>query len=183
MTLFGTIWRWVINYIIYIFRWTIPFKFCNVASLWNILNVSYTNLTSYVLIGYTFCQACARDYWSEAESETCKKRVELYLQWGTLLTTALLIYLGVTLFLTLGTAVIFLFNLSTPVVKSAGGKTCLLMLASLTVACCSTLCHFSSPSHIGCLLKQPLFFISFTVCLACVTVRSFQVYRALDFTV
>uniref|UniRef100_A0A8C2KXW8 Taste receptor, type 1, member 1 n=1 Tax=Cyprinus carpio TaxID=7962 RepID=A0A8C2KXW8_CYPCA len=114
--------------------------------------------------GYTFCQACARDYWSEAESETCKKRAELYL-WGAPLTTALLIYLGVTLFFTLGTAVIFLFNLSTPVVKSAGGKTCLLMLASLTVASCSMLC----------LLKQPLFIISFTVCLVCVTVCSFQV--------
>uniref|UniRef100_A0A8C2J2A6 Taste receptor type 1 member 1-like n=1 Tax=Cyprinus carpio TaxID=7962 RepID=A0A8C2J2A6_CYPCA len=125
--------------------------------------------------GYTFCQACARDYWSEEESETCKKRAELYLLWGAPLTTALLIYLGVTLFLTLGTAVIFLFNLSTPIVKSAGGKTCLLMLASLTVASCSTLCHFSRPSQIGCLLKQPLFIISFTVCLACVTVRSFQV--------
>uniref|UniRef100_A0A8C1B410 Taste receptor, type 1, member 1 n=1 Tax=Cyprinus carpio carpio TaxID=630221 RepID=A0A8C1B410_CYPCA len=129
--------------------------------------------------GYTFCQACARDYWSEEESETCKKRAELYLPWGAPLTTALLIYLGVTLFLTLGTAVIFLFNLSTPIVKSAGGKTCLLMLASLTVASCSTLCHFSRPSQIGCLLKQPLFIISFTVCLACVTVRSFQVYGAL----
>ncbi len=160
-----------------------PFKFCNVASLWNILNVSYTNLTSYVLIGYTFCQACARDYWSEAESETCKKRVELYLQWGTLLTTALLIYLGVTLFLTLGTAVIFLFNLSTPVVKSAGGKTCLLMLASLTVACCSTLCHFSSPLPQRLPPQTAPLLYQLTVCLACVTVRSFQVYRALDFTV
>ncbi|KAL0158348.1 hypothetical protein M9458_046424, partial [Cirrhinus mrigala] len=105
-------------------------------------------------------------YWSESESETCKRRAELYLPWGAPLTTALLIYLGFTLFLTLGTAVIFLFNLSTPVVKSAGGKTCLLMLA--------TLCHFNRPSQIGCLLKQPLFIISFTMCLACVTVRSFQ---------
>ncbi|KAG1961767.1 taste receptor type [Pimephales promelas] len=125
--------------------------------------------------GYTSCQACAIDDWSEAESETCEKRAELYLSWGTPLTTALLIYLGVTLFLTLGTALIFLLNLSTPVVKSAGGKTCLLMLASLTVAASSTLCHFSRPSRTGCLLKQPLFIISFNVCLACVTVRSFQV--------
>ncbi|KAK7132239.1 hypothetical protein R3I93_018711 [Phoxinus phoxinus] len=125
--------------------------------------------------GYTSCQACAKDDWSEAESETCEKRAELYLSWGTPLTTALLIYLGVTLFLTLGTALVFLLNLSTPVVKSAGGKTCLLMLASLTVATSSTLCHFSRPSRTGCLLKQPLFIISFTVCLACVTVRSFQV--------
>uniref|UniRef100_A0A672LED3 G-protein coupled receptors family 3 profile domain-containing protein n=1 Tax=Sinocyclocheilus grahami TaxID=75366 RepID=A0A672LED3_SINGR len=134
------------------------------------------------------CMACPaatfpnKTSYTFSESETCNKRAELYLPWGASLTTALLIYLGVTLFLTLGTAVIFLFNLSTPVVKSAGGKTCLLMLASLTVASCSTLCHFSRPSHTGCLLKQPLFIISFTVCLACATVRSFQVYRALYLT-
>ncbi|XP_051961031.1 taste receptor type 1 member 1-like [Xyrauchen texanus] len=125
--------------------------------------------------GYTSCQQCILDEWSEPESEACLKRTELYLSWDAPLSKALLTYLAVTLFLTLSTALIFLFNLSTPVVKSAGGKTCLLMLASLTVASFSTLCHFSRPSRIGCLLKQPLFVVSFTVCLACVTVRSFQV--------
>ncbi|TRY87049.1 hypothetical protein DNTS_009147 [Danionella cerebrum] len=125
--------------------------------------------------GYTSCQACPADDWSEAKSEACVRREELYLAWGDALTTALFVYLSVTLFVTLGTALIFLLHLGTPVVKSAGGKTCLLMLAALTVASCSTLCHFSRPSRSGCLLKQPLFIISFTVCLACVTVRSFQV--------
>nr|AAI62412.1 Taste receptor, type 1, member 1 [Danio rerio] len=125
--------------------------------------------------GYTSCQPCPIDDWSEAESEVCLPRAELYLSWGAPLTTALIIYLAVTLFVTLGTTLVFLLNLSTPVVKSAGGKTCLLMLVSMIVACCSTLCHFSRPSRVGCLLKQPLFVISCTVCLACVTVRSFQV--------
>nr|XP_055045090.1 taste receptor type 1 member 1 [Misgurnus anguillicaudatus] len=125
--------------------------------------------------GYTSCQSCAIQEWSEAESETCLKRTELYLRWDSLLSIALLAYFAVTLFLTLGTALIFMLNLSTPVVKSAGGKICLPMLASLTVASCSTLCHFSRPSYIGCLLKQPLYYISITVCLACVTVRAFQV--------
>ncbi|KAI7794081.1 Taste receptor, partial [Triplophysa rosa] len=125
--------------------------------------------------GYTSCQPCATEEWSESESETCLQRTELYLPWDSLLSLSLLAYLAVTLFLTISTALIFLLNLNTPVVKSAGGKICLLMLASLTVASSSTLCHFGRPSQIGCLLKQPLFIISITVCLACVTVRSFQV--------
>lgn len=77
--------------------------------------------------------------------------------------------------MTLSFAVILLVNLNTPVAKSAGGRTCLLMLAALTAATLSSLCHFGPPSSLACILKQPLFIVSFTVCLACITVRSLQV--------
>lgn len=77
--------------------------------------------------------------------------------------------------MTSGSAIIFLLNLNTPVAKSAGGRTCLLMLAALTAAAMSSLCHFGQPSPLACILKQPLFIFSFTVCLACITVRSLQV--------
>ncbi|KAL6482880.1 hypothetical protein MHYP_G00077520 [Metynnis hypsauchen] len=125
--------------------------------------------------GSTSCQSCAQGQWSPAESEACLNRTVLYLPWDAPLSLALLVLLASTLLLTLGTAALFLRNLTTPVVKSAGGRTCLLMLLSLTAASCSTLCHFGTPSQPACLLKQSLFLFSFTVCLACVTVRSFQV--------
>uniref|UniRef100_A0AAR2JY74 G-protein coupled receptors family 3 profile domain-containing protein n=1 Tax=Pygocentrus nattereri TaxID=42514 RepID=A0AAR2JY74_PYGNA len=125
--------------------------------------------------GSTSCQSCAQGQWSPAESEACLNRTVLYLPWDAPLSLALLVLLALTLLLTLGTAALFLRNLTTPVVKSAGGRTCLLMLLSLTAASCSTLCHFGTPSQPACLLKQSLFLFSFTVCLACVTVRSFQV--------
>ncbi|KAL7864797.1 hypothetical protein AOLI_G00162170 [Acnodon oligacanthus] len=125
--------------------------------------------------GSTRCQSCAQGQWSPAESEACLNRTVLYLPWDAPLSLALLVLLASTLLLTLGTAALFLRNLTTPVVKSAGGRTCLLMLLSLTAASCSTLCHFGTPSQPACLLKQSLFLFSFTICLACVTVRSFQV--------
>lgn len=77
--------------------------------------------------------------------------------------------------MTSSSAIILLLNLNTPVAKSAGGRTCLLMLAALTASAMSTLCHFGQPSPLACILKQPLFIFSFTVCLACITVRSIQV--------
>lgn len=77
--------------------------------------------------------------------------------------------------MTSSSAVILLFNINTPVAKSAGGRTCLLMLAALTAAAMSSLCHFGQPSPLACILKQPLFTFSFTVCLACIAVRSLQV--------
>lgn len=77
--------------------------------------------------------------------------------------------------MTSSSAIILLLNLNTPVAKSAGGRTCLLMLAALTAAAMSSLCHFGQPSPLACILKQPLFIFSFSVCLACITVRSLQV--------
>lgn len=126
-------------------------------------------------LGSTRCQKCELYQWSPAESEVCLDRTVLLLAWGGPLSIALLLLLALTLLMTLGTGVIFLLNLGTPVVKSAGGHTCLVMLLALTAAAASALCHFGFPSRTDCLLKQPLFVFSFTMCLACVTVRSFQV--------
>ncbi|XP_041953714.1 taste receptor type 1 member 1 [Alosa sapidissima] len=125
--------------------------------------------------GTTNCQDCELDQWSVAKSEECLARTVMYLPWEHPLGIALLLLLAVTLLLTLGTALVFLLHLGTPVVKSAGGKMCLVMLLSLTVAASSALCHFGHPSKLGCLLKQPLFVCGITVCLSCITVRALQV--------
>ncbi|XP_029975191.1 taste receptor type 1 member 1 [Salarias fasciatus] len=123
----------------------------------------------------TLCQPCPPEQWAPPSSEQCLDRSVLLLPWDDPLAVALLFFLAACLLLTSGSAVILLLNLNTPVAKSAGGRTCLLMLAALTAAAMSSLCHFGPPSPLACVLKQPLFLLSFTVCLACVTVRSLQV--------
>ncbi|CAG6021235.1 unnamed protein product [Menidia menidia] len=123
----------------------------------------------------TECQPCPAEQWAPPESERCLNRAVLLLAWDDPLSIALLFFLAACLLLTSGTAIILLVNLNTPVGRSAGGRTCLLMLAALTVAALSTLCHFGQPSPLACILKQPLFTVSFSVCLACITVRSLQV--------
>ncbi|CAL8252069.1 unnamed protein product [Arctogadus glacialis] len=125
--------------------------------------------------GASSCQPCPEKEWAPPKSEKCLQRTLLFLAWDAPLSVALLLLLAATLLLTTGSAVILLLHLDTPVVKSAGGRTCIVMLASLTAAAASALCHFGLPTRPGCLLKQPLFVVSFAVCLACVTVRAFQV--------
>ncbi|XP_058499508.1 taste receptor type 1 member 1 [Solea solea] len=123
----------------------------------------------------TTCQPCLPEQWAPPRSDQCLNRTVLLLAWDAPLSIALLFFLATCLLMTLSFAVILLLNLKTPVAKSAGGRTCLLMLAALTTATMSSLCHFGPPSPLACILKQPLFIISFTVCLACITVRSLQV--------
>ncbi|XP_039903277.1 taste receptor type 1 member 1 [Simochromis diagramma] len=121
------------------------------------------------------CQPCLPEQWAPPSSEQCLNRTVLLLEWDAPLSIALLFFFATCLLMIFGTAIILLLNLNTPVAKSAGGRTCLLMLAALTAATISSLCHFGQPSPLACIFKQSLFMDSFTVCLACITMRALQV--------
>ncbi|NXS32704.1 TS1R1 protein, partial [Pomatostomus ruficeps] len=121
------------------------------------------------------CQACGLDEWSPARSEVCFNRTIEFLSWSEPLSWALLALAVLLMLLMVALAVLFALHVSTPVVKSAGGKTCFLMLGSLACTCSSLFCYFGEPSRAACLLRQPLFAISFTVFLSCVATRAFQI--------
>ncbi|NXL21120.1 TS1R1 protein, partial [Setophaga kirtlandii] len=121
------------------------------------------------------CQACALDEWAPAGSVVCFNRTIEFLSWSDPLSWVLLALAVLLMLLIAALAVLFALNASTPVVKSAGGKTCFLMLGSLACTCSSLFCYFGEPSQVACLLRVPLFAISFTVFLSCVATRSFQI--------
>ncbi|NWI78931.1 TS1R1 protein, partial [Dryoscopus gambensis] len=120
------------------------------------------------------CQACGLGEWAPAGSEVCFKRTVEFLSWSGPLSWVLLVLAVLLMLLIAALAVLFALNASTPVVKSAGGKTCFLMLGSLACSCSSLFCYFGEPSRAACLLRVPLFTISFTAFLSCVATRSFQ---------
>ncbi|NXQ81233.1 TS1R1 protein, partial [Nyctibius grandis] len=121
------------------------------------------------------CQSCGVDEWAPARSEACFNRTVEFLSWSEPISWALLTPTVLLMLLMAGLAVLFALNASTPVVKSAGGKMCFLMLGSLACACSSLFCYFGEPTRHACLLRLPLFAISFTVFLSCVATRSFQI--------
>ncbi|XP_050838646.1 taste receptor type 1 member 1 [Serinus canaria] len=121
------------------------------------------------------CQACGLDEWAPAGSEVCFNRTIEFLSWSEPLSWVLLALAVLLMLLIAALAVLFALNASTPVVKSAGGKTCFLMLGSLACTCSSLFCYFGEPSQVACLLRVPLFAISFTMFLSCVATRSFQI--------
>ncbi|NXT36631.1 TS1R1 protein, partial [Pelecanoides urinatrix] len=121
------------------------------------------------------CQSCGVDEWAPARSEACFNRTIEFLSWSEPISWALLTVTILFMLLMAGLAILFALNASTPVVKSAGGKMCFLMLGSLACACSSLFCFFGEPTRHACLLQLPLFAISFTVFLSCVATRSFQI--------
>ncbi|KAF7668641.1 hypothetical protein LDENG_00296170 [Lucifuga dentata] len=75
----------------------------------------------------TICQPCVKEQWAPPSSEQCLNRTVLLLAWDDPLSVALLFFLAVCLLLISGSAIVLLLNLNTPVAKSAGGRTCLVV--------------------------------------------------------
>ncbi|NXG73378.1 TS1R1 protein, partial [Baryphthengus martii] len=121
------------------------------------------------------CQPCGADEWAPTRSEACFNRTLEFLSWSEPISWVLLTLTVLLMLLLAGLAVLFAQNASTPVVKSAGGKMCFLMLGSLACACSSFFCYFGEPARHTCLLRLPLFNIGFTLFLSCVATRSFQI--------
>ncbi|NXX51819.1 TS1R1 protein, partial [Tricholaema leucomelas] len=121
------------------------------------------------------CQSCRMEEWAPAGSEACFNRTIEFLSWSEPISCVLLTLITLLMLFMAGLAVLFALNASTPVVKSAGGNMCFLMLGSLACACGSLFSYFGEPTWHSCLLRLPLFAISFTIFLSCVATRSFQI--------
>ncbi|MEE6483627.1 hypothetical protein FKM82_013618 [Ascaphus truei] len=102
------------------------------------------------------CQQCGLKQWSPPRSEMCHNRSLEYLSWTDPVSVVLLVIITLLLIITIAIAVVFTLNLNTPVVKSAGGKMCLVMLMSLACSCCTLYCYFGKPHKVTCMIRQPL---------------------------
>ncbi|XP_061458093.1 taste receptor type 1 member 1 [Rhineura floridana] len=121
------------------------------------------------------CQKCRADQWAPARSETCFDRTTVFLPWNDYISLALLVATTLLLLLVAGTAAVFVRSLHTPVVRSAGGWMCFTMLGSLACASSSLYFFFGVPGRLSCLVRLPVYTVSFCVCLSCMAARSTQI--------
>ncbi|KAL8198193.1 UNVERIFIED_CONTAM: hypothetical protein K2H54_000149 [Gekko kuhli] len=124
------------------------------------------------------CQKCPPDMWSDPGQERCFKRLVKYLEWDDLTSILLIFCSALGLSMTLGILALFLRHSDTPVVKSAGGQLCFLVIASLSVGFCGIPFYMGVPTEAKCLCRRTISSLCFTVCVACITVRSFQIICA-----
>eukprot|EP00074_Homo_sapiens_P083341 XP_016857892.1 taste receptor type 1 member 1 isoform X3 [Homo sapiens] len=128
------------------------------------------------------CQPCGKEEWAPEGSQTCFPRTVVFLALREHTSWVLLAANTLLLLLLLGTAGLFAWHLDTPVVRSAGGRLCFLMLGSLAAGSGSLYGFFGEPTRPACLLRQALFALGFTIFLSCLTVRSFQLIIIFKFS-
>ncbi|XP_027698501.1 taste receptor type 1 member 2 [Vombatus ursinus] len=121
------------------------------------------------------CQSCPENEWSREGDSRCFKRHLRFLEWQEPPTIIVVVAASLGFLGTLAILIIFWMHFQTPMVRSAGGRMCFLMLTPLLVAYASVPVYIGRPTVLSCLCRQTLFTLCFTVCIACITVRSFQI--------
>ncbi|XP_077079893.1 taste receptor type 1 member 1-like [Siphateles boraxobius] len=121
------------------------------------------------------CFPCAENEWSDEGSTTCKRRSVVYLQFTEIFSIAVMVSVICIIILLIAIFCLFSYNYNTPVVRSAGGSMCFLMLICLIMSSISAFFFFGKPTFAHCLLREVIFTFFFTVCISCLTVRSFQI--------
>ncbi|XP_029362389.1 taste receptor type 1 member 1-like [Echeneis naucrates] len=121
------------------------------------------------------CINCKDTEWSAEGSTSCSLRVVEYIPFTDI--GAILIMCGAWSFigLTIATSVLLAINYNTPVVRSAGGPMCFLILSCLTLSSLSVFFYFDKPTECFCILRSLPFILFYSICLACFVVRSFQI--------
>ncbi|XP_074233617.1 taste receptor type 1 member 1 isoform X2 [Camelus bactrianus] len=128
------------------------------------------------------CQPCGKEEWAPEGSQTCFPRTVVFLTWHEPISLVLLAANTLLLVVVAGTAGLFAWHLDTPVVKSAGGRLCFLMLGSLAGGSLGLYGFFGEPTWPTCLLRQGLFALGFAIFLSCLTIRSFQLVFIFKFS-
>uniref|UniRef100_A0A8C3X839 Taste 1 receptor member 1 n=1 Tax=Catagonus wagneri TaxID=51154 RepID=A0A8C3X839_9CETA len=128
------------------------------------------------------CRPCEKEEWAPERSQTCFPRTVVFLTWHEPISWVLLAANTTLLLLVAGTAGLFARYLDTPVVRSAGGRMCFLMLGSLAGGSCGIYGFFGEPMLPTCLLRQGLFALGFAIFLSCLTIRSFQLVFIFKFS-
>ncbi|XP_062248453.1 taste receptor type 1 member 1-like [Platichthys flesus] len=121
------------------------------------------------------CIDCKETEWSAEGSTSCTLRQVEYIPFTD--SGAILIMFGASALVGISFTMsgLFAVNYNTPVVRSAGGPMCFLILGCLSLCSLSIFFYFGKPTVSYCILRFLPFFLFYTVCMACFVVRSFQI--------
>ncbi|XP_024149898.1 taste receptor type 1 member 1-like [Oryzias melastigma] len=121
------------------------------------------------------CISCKETEWSPAGSTSCFERKQEYVPFNDPGAIGVMVGTLILLIFIAAISVLFALNYNTPVVKSAGGPMCFLILGCLSLCSISVFFYFGEPRVTFCVLRFVPFLLFYTVCLACFAVRSFQI--------
>ncbi|XP_029975173.1 taste receptor type 1 member 2-like [Salarias fasciatus] len=121
------------------------------------------------------CVSCTDAEWSAEGSTSCSLQVVEFVPFTDTGAVVIMVAALVLVGLNLAVSVLFAINYNTPVVRSAGGPMCFLILICLTLSSLSVYFYFGQPTAASCILRFFPFLLFYTVCLACFVVRSFQI--------
>ncbi|XP_008316229.1 taste receptor type 1 member 1-like [Cynoglossus semilaevis] len=121
------------------------------------------------------CISCSKMEWSVEGSTSCNLRTIEFIPFTDGLAISIMFGACALVVITAFISVLFTINYNTPVVRSAGGPMCFLILGCLSLCSVSVFFYFDKPTFSFCILRYFPFILLYTLCIACFVVRSFQI--------
>uniref|UniRef100_A0A8C5QQG4 G-protein coupled receptors family 3 profile domain-containing protein n=1 Tax=Leptobrachium leishanense TaxID=445787 RepID=A0A8C5QQG4_9ANUR len=129
----------------------------------------------------TECLKCPLVQWSNSGSFQCENRTIQCLNWSDPFAITLIIFAGSAFLFLIIIGAIFVKFSDKPPVKAAGGNYSYPMILSLLFSLVSICFFIGKPSDIICQIRQPLYGISFTLCVSCILIKSLRIILAFHF--
>ncbi|KAK7886634.1 hypothetical protein WMY93_026255 [Mugilogobius chulae] len=125
------------------------------------------------------CLSCdTNSEWAPEGSKACIPKQMLFFSWHNGFAIVLLAFSALGIVLTLLMSGLFFHQRQTPVVRAAGGPLSQVILFSLVASFVSALLFVGQPNSYQCKTRQVLFGISFTICVACILVKTLKILLA-----
>ncbi|XP_004637731.1 taste receptor type 1 member 2 [Octodon degus] len=121
------------------------------------------------------CQSCPPAMWSHRKATSCFKRKLAFLEWHEASTIFVAVLAVLGFLSTLAILILFWRHFQTPMVRSAGGPMCFLMLLPLLLVFGMVPVYVGRPTVFTCICRQAFFTLCYSVCISCIAVRSIQI--------
>ncbi|XP_069463318.1 extracellular calcium-sensing receptor-like [Ambystoma mexicanum] len=128
------------------------------------------------------CIKCPWDQWPNKEQDKCTPKITEFLSYKETFGATLAASSIFSSVIPAAILAIFAHFNNTPIVKASNSKLSYVLLLSLTLCFLCSLSFIGYPTADKCLLRQPAFGITFTLCVSCILAKTIMVVLAFNAT-